>query len=289
MCEHDLFISYSRQDVTWVDKLDHALREKQCKVWRDTAAIQAGAVWAAAIERAIEQSCCYGIVATNSAFKSKWVLEEYYGALVLANKDGQDLAIVVIYREDVKLPLFLRSRQHVDFRRDESFGDKVKVLIETLAMVRATPVKKSAHPFDDLGSQTTLRVAVNIHEAIAYLRRSRDAALRQMKQLSTMRLAIVGVLGSMGVLGVVRAVQLSDVAIGVFAAGAMCGGAVLAWGLSTKLMADLRVQYSESDRLEQMFEDCREDSSSECKLIWRAFWRYLHQRAGAPRFFGVKE
>jgi len=50
------FISYSRQDHTFVDKLVADLQQAGIRVWRDTEQIQAGAQWQREIEDALENA-----------------------------------------------------------------------------------------------------------------------------------------------------------------------------------------------------------------------------------------
>jgi hypothetical protein len=72
-----IFISYSRQDKDFVDRLTSDLKQAGFNLWRDTESLEAGTVsWERAIRQAIKDSAAVILVASPTALASDYVQGE---------------------------------------------------------------------------------------------------------------------------------------------------------------------------------------------------------------------
>ena len=119
-----IFISYSRQDYEFVERLVDDLTRRGISVWMDQLDIQSGEKWDSAIQQALI-SCKYFIVVLSpNSVSSENVLDEISFAL----DEGKEL-IPVLYSECV-IPLRLRRAQYIDFRLD--YDNSLRKLTEEL-------------------------------------------------------------------------------------------------------------------------------------------------------------
>lgn len=71
------FISYSRKDTEFVEKLERDLNARGIVTWRDVHSIPGGAQWFKRIKAGLESSYVMIYVDTPHAFESEWVEKEY--------------------------------------------------------------------------------------------------------------------------------------------------------------------------------------------------------------------
>ncbi len=126
----DVFLSHSRHDKDWVEKLKHALVTKGLCVWLDKDEIRPGNSLVGALERGIGQTQSVALVVSPEALRSGWVHEEYAAALAISA--SRPLQIIPVILAHAELPPFLASRTWVDFRDTDdpdSFMQAVNKLI----------------------------------------------------------------------------------------------------------------------------------------------------------------
>ncbi|MGB3295187.1 MAG: toll/interleukin-1 receptor domain-containing protein, partial [Phormidesmis sp.] len=70
--ESPIFISYSRQDSAYVEKLIAAFDERGLSVWLDNR-IDYGTAWQREIEKHLEACQAFVLVMTPRAYESHWV------------------------------------------------------------------------------------------------------------------------------------------------------------------------------------------------------------------------
>lgn len=133
-----VFISYSRRDSEFVDRLETDLRAAGIETWVDRARIEAGDGWVGRIQDAIVSSSAMLYIASPEALNSAWVNDELYYALTRGK-----LILPVIYRTEV-MPLILARYQGIDFR--QSYQEGLDRLIEALHqfVVPGTPLTPAA-------------------------------------------------------------------------------------------------------------------------------------------------
>lgn len=121
-----IFISYSRNDMEFVQYLAMGLYRAGLDVWWDLSDIQGSDVWEKKIEEGLKTSQYFVVVMTPAALESRWVRREYLSA------DNKGLTIIPVRLKTYdELPLALRDIQPVD-AVDRSYED---VLAEILKIV----------------------------------------------------------------------------------------------------------------------------------------------------------
>src|SRR5215207_3520831 len=91
----DIFISYSRKDQAYAQKLAEDMRARGFSVWIDDR-IEHGNHWFDEIEQAITDARAIAVIMTPEADKSEWVRKE----ILLAKRDGKAI-----------FPLLLEGRE----------------------------------------------------------------------------------------------------------------------------------------------------------------------------------
>jgi hypothetical protein len=123
----DVFLSYKSDDHPWVVRLKDALQLRGVRVWLDKDEIRPGDRFVWALERGLDTSRAVALVVTPESLTSGWIADEYSRAVALANEGRLHLIPVVL--RDAKLPGFLSTRQHIDFRNSSAFDQAVDRLV----------------------------------------------------------------------------------------------------------------------------------------------------------------
>lgn len=105
-----IFISYSRKDVVYAEKLINALKREGFNPWLDADELGAGTQWEKRLKKQIETCDAYLVIMTPKAYKSEWVPNE----LVAAKSKGKPIFPLLL--EDTELFLALQTTQYEDVR-----------------------------------------------------------------------------------------------------------------------------------------------------------------------------
>jgi hypothetical protein len=119
MAEPYVFISYSRQDSAFVERLADTLRGAGVQIWTDVENIVAGANWQKEIEKGLLNASVLIYIASKNSMSSKWMDAELQAFL-----RGQKRIIPIVIDDEgaSHLPLPLREFQWADFRGDYSIA-----------------------------------------------------------------------------------------------------------------------------------------------------------------------
>jgi len=120
-----VFISYSRKDLTFVEHLAHDLRVAGLEVWYDLSGLEVGMHWGIEIQDAIKRSQYVVIVISPNSIVSEWVEREFIYA------DNRKLKIVPLIYQQCELPLWAVTLHYVDMEGknyETNFGELLKVL-----------------------------------------------------------------------------------------------------------------------------------------------------------------
>jgi hypothetical protein len=109
----NIFVSYARVDLAWVERLVKQLEGAGLKVWLDVRKLHPGVEWDSEIERALHETGVLMVVLSPDSVKSRNVLDEISFALA---KNRQ--LVPVLYRP-CEVPYRLARLQHVDFTGDQ--------------------------------------------------------------------------------------------------------------------------------------------------------------------------
>jgi hypothetical protein len=122
-----VFVSYSRDDSPFVQRLVRDLRHHHVPVWLDQDDIPPGVSWDDAVEEAIEKATHILVVMSKTAMASQFVRHEIH----FAHGEGKKLIPVRI--DDCSPILLLRGLHYIDFPDD--YDDYLlKRLIDALDM-----------------------------------------------------------------------------------------------------------------------------------------------------------
>jgi len=103
-----VFISYSRADLAFVDQLANDIRDAGFDVWYDVSELEGGDRWSTEIEKAIRGSQHVIVVLSPDSVNSEWVEREY----LLAGKLKK--IVVPLYYRPCELPMGFLNLQYID-------------------------------------------------------------------------------------------------------------------------------------------------------------------------------
>lgn len=108
-----IFISYSRKDIAFIEKLSADLKIAGIEAWYDLTGLGGGAHWSREIEKAIKASEYVLVVLSPDSVASNWVEEEILYARKLKLK-----IIPLLYRS-CELPFGFHTLNFIDVQNDE--------------------------------------------------------------------------------------------------------------------------------------------------------------------------
>lgn len=145
----NIFMSYSRREVAFVDDLTHRLEKDGFKVWLDYRSLVPGTPWAGQINKGLDESKVILLVVSKESMASKYVELEWQRVI----KEKKRILLVIF--ESVDLPEELEQYEWVDFRGNFEAG--IKELISQLE----APVQEK-HPAPETGFKIPALVWVAI-------------------------------------------------------------------------------------------------------------------------------
>jgi len=121
-----VFISYSRTDLDFVQRLAMDLQQAGLDVWWDLSDIQGSDVWERRIEEGLRTSQYFIVVLTPDSLESRWVRREYLSA------DNANIKIIPLKLKSYDVtPLTLRDIQPID-AIDRRYEDVLSDVLRTL-------------------------------------------------------------------------------------------------------------------------------------------------------------
>jgi predicted protein tyrosine phosphatase len=141
MSDSYVFISYSRQDRPFVERLTAQLREAAVRTWTDLDDISAGQDWAQEIYRGLLEADVLIYVASKNSAHSRWMNAEFTAFLKTAKR-----VIPIIIDDDgpTNLPDPLQRLQWVDFRGP--FEPAVRSLLDGIRDLRGSSHLRAPKP-----------------------------------------------------------------------------------------------------------------------------------------------
>ena len=135
----NIFMSYSRREVGFVDDLTHKLEKEGFKVWLDYRKLVPGTPWAGQIDKGLDESQVILLVVSKESIASKYVELEWRRVI---RETGKRIILAIF--EAVDLPKELEPYEWVDFRGNYEAG--IRELIGQLE----APVQDD-HPAPETG------------------------------------------------------------------------------------------------------------------------------------------
>jgi len=150
-----VFLSYSRKDLEFVEKLAGDLKKSGFEVWYDLSGLAGGAHWRREIEAAIKNSQYIVVVLSPDSVESEWVEREFLFA-----SDRARPIIPVMYRT-CELPMNYLNLNYIDFRGNK-YRENFDELLEALNVESAAgtlPPSGSGKPSFPLKTGLIIAVA----------------------------------------------------------------------------------------------------------------------------------
>ncbi|MCE9646525.1 MAG: toll/interleukin-1 receptor domain-containing protein [Chloroflexi bacterium] len=156
----NIFMSYSRRELGFVDDLVSKLEAQKYTVWLDYRALIPGAPWGEQIEKGLNDSDTVLLVVSRAALASKYVTSEWHHFL-----DTKQRVILLIF-EAVDLPKELEKFEWVDFRGSYKAG------LKELFFQLENPIQEE-HPVPETGFKAPFivwtAIAVSVFVALLSL------------------------------------------------------------------------------------------------------------------------
>jgi formylglycine-generating enzyme required for sulfatase activity len=137
-----LFISYSREDKTWVYELERLLREKgKHDVWLDRLGVAADDWWRTILEN-IETSQCFIYVMTQRSLESIFCRAELYYALAL----NKPILPIMLKTSSYPSELSQRGIEYQTIGENASPNDVVSTIVQKLSQIESDPSQNKYPP-----------------------------------------------------------------------------------------------------------------------------------------------
>jgi len=120
-----VFISYSRKDIEFVERLVGDLQSAGFTAWYDLSGLEGGTQWGTEIQNAIENSQYFLVVVSPNSLNSKWMQREFLFA------ESCDLKVIPLQYLPCRLPMWLLDLQLIDLQGrnyDSNFERLLKAL-----------------------------------------------------------------------------------------------------------------------------------------------------------------
>jgi hypothetical protein len=134
-----VFISYSRKDLDFVQQLAADLKNAGFEVWYDVAGIRGGSKWRTEIEKGLSSSQFALVVLSPDSTASEWVEREFLFASDL------NLKIIPLYYRECKLPLNYLDMNYIDVRGNK-YREKFSEILSAMdpSRIPSPPLHKKS-------------------------------------------------------------------------------------------------------------------------------------------------
>ena len=159
-----VFISYSRKDLDFVEKLASDLKDAGVDVWYDLSSLHGGDRWAAEIQSAIDYCEEFILVISPDSIESEWVFKEFLYA------SSNNKKVVPLLYKKYKLPLWLQDIHFIDIqgkKYQKSFheilravGKKTQPTLELATSLRKPKFLKKEYIVALIGAIATIIAAI---------------------------------------------------------------------------------------------------------------------------------
>ena len=121
-----IFISYSHDDVAFVDQLVENLIVERHSVWLDRWELSLGDSLIEKIQGALAKASAVLVILSKASVDSSWCKQELEAAFTRQLAENKNIILPCVI-DNCELPLFLRGKLYADFNRDpDSALDLVK-------------------------------------------------------------------------------------------------------------------------------------------------------------------
>ena len=166
-----VFISYSRKDLAFVERLAKKLRNAGLDVWYDLSDLEVGTRWGKEIQKAIQQSRYFIVVLSPNSTESEWVEREFLYA------DNHNLKIVPLVYKSCDMPMWSLNLHYIDMRG----GNYRSHFPELLKALDLSP-ETSGKPEEPVVVETPTVEAVGLQEAFDREEAERESKIKAARE-----------------------------------------------------------------------------------------------------------
>ena len=127
-----IFISYNHEDKEFAESLAANLVQAKHNVWIDTWELNAGDSLIERIGSALGDADAILVVLSESSVQSEWCKRELNSGIVRELEEKSVLVIPIVL-DDCEVPMLLREKLRVDFRKDKD--EQLELLVRSLARI----------------------------------------------------------------------------------------------------------------------------------------------------------
>ena len=120
-----VFISYSRKDLIFVERLAEDLQAAGLEVWYDLSGLEGGTRWGQEIQSAIEASQVFVVVLSPNSIDSQWVEREFMYAESMKKK------IIPLLYQPCKTPMWFINLHFIDVQ-GENYDRNFWVMLKAM-------------------------------------------------------------------------------------------------------------------------------------------------------------
>lgn len=140
---HDVFLSYSRDDTTVMQRLRDDLRAAGLVVWTDESIEPGSSSWKSEIEAAIRGCGCLVVLLSPDAAQSKWVRAE----IDFAESLHKPMYTLLVRGDETNaVPFGLTTHQRIDITSPERYRSGLPILIRAIRNRSAPSAAGPAQP-----------------------------------------------------------------------------------------------------------------------------------------------
>jgi hypothetical protein len=122
-----VFISYSRKDLDFVERLAENLKAAGLEVWYDLSGLDGGTRWGREIQSAIQQSQIFVVVLSPNSVESEWVEKEFMYANSLKRK------IIPLLYQPCETPMWFINLHFIDVQ-GENYDRNFWVILKAMGI-----------------------------------------------------------------------------------------------------------------------------------------------------------
>lgn len=138
-----IFISYSHQNKTFVDRLAAQLVQRNVNIWLDRWELSVGDSLVDRIQEAVDGASALLVILSKASVSSEWCKKELSAGL-LRELEEKRVVVMPVMLEDCEVPIFARGKMFADFRTD--FDEGLRAVSEGIAKVTTASLGRFTEP-----------------------------------------------------------------------------------------------------------------------------------------------
>jgi hypothetical protein len=139
-----VFISYSRKDLAFVERLAKDLQAAGLQVWYDLSGLEGGTRWGREIQNAIKESEIFVVVLSPNSIDSEWVEKEFMYANSLKKK------IIPLLFQPCETPMWFINLHFIDVQ-GTNYENHLWIILKVMG-VNPEDAAKDIKPAEELAS-----------------------------------------------------------------------------------------------------------------------------------------